>query len=687
MRSILGGRRLRGGPVPLCVFAAILAFCSAANATPGTNLALNRPVSLSSISTTSTASIGANCTDGNTIGNSPATVCQTGGAGANGYANPWIGVDLGGDFPIESINLTNRTDACTNCNHWLVVVAGDSSLTPPTDLGTVYAQPRYFQYVYSGTNANGTYGSFSTTNGGTVKGPDWTGTLTIPTGLRKAAWVRIFQRDLNIASGVLTFAEIAVIEGIPFQRRIVNGSFELLTPQWPATGTKLFAHNEVSAGWSTTDQANVFEVWSNSFNCETSGGCHYDFPAFDGAQMIELNAYTQGAVSQSVCVFPGETLQWTLAHHARMVQPASAASTKPPQLPPADSVVAGWKGDRMKLTIDGVDIATMEDNTSWSSISVHTCAVSQSPQAAAANPTCMRGTPQSDPWGWQRYDGSWTNPPSNITPKAVTFELVAVDAASGVLDKGNLIDAFALTGLAATVELSAATATGPLPTLLVNGVVPPPGRTVQIAITGTAIPGIDYLPATTTITVTIPPGTYDGTTTISAVSLTPPLQILSGASAGRTLQLNLTGAEAGIVLGGADRCDTGTRTTTYTIASSTACALIGNIVSGCCLGRVPCAGSSNPSSFYSFLASVTLTGSASCQLTMTSTTSGLVLGSYGPSTLVVGANFVTGTFSAPNASTPYTLNLSCIGIGGTLCSTSLSAPLPACEEWPNSINI
>lgn len=686
MRLIHGRRWPRVGPVTICTVAAILAFGTAANAALGTNLALNRPVSLSSNSTTSPASIGANCTDGNTVGNSPATVCQTDGAGANGYANPWIGVDLGGDFPIESIKLTNRIDACTNCNHWLVVVAGDSSLTPPTNLATVYAQPRYFQYVYSGASANGTYGSFSIANGGTTKGPDWTGTLTIPTGLRKAAWVRIFQRDLTTAGGVLTFAEIAVIEGIPFQRRIVNGSFEQLAPQWPVTGTKLFAHNEVSAGWSTTDQANVFEVWSNSFNCETSGGCHYDFPAFDGSQMIELNAYTQGAISQSVCVFPGESLQWTLAHHARMVQPTSAASTKPPQPAPPDNVVGGWKSDRIKLTIDGVDMVTMEDNTSWSSTSVHTCAVSQSPQAAAAAPTCVRHTPQSDPWGWQRYNGSWTNPPSNTTPKAVTFELVAVDAASSVLDKGNLIDAFDLTGLAATVELSAAMATGPLPTLLVNGVVPPPGRTVQIAITGTAIPGIDYLPATTTVTVTIPQGTYDGTAT-SAISLTPPFQILSGASAGKTLQLILTGAEPGVVLGGADRCDTGTRTTTYTIAGSTACTLMGNIVSGCCLGRVPCVGNGNPSSFYSFLASVTLAGTASCQLTMTSTTSGLVLGSYGPSTLVAGANFVTGTFSAPNASTPYSLNLSCAGIGGTLCSMTLSAPLPACEEWSNSINI
>jgi hypothetical protein len=113
-----------------------------------------------------------------------------------------------------------------------------------------------------------------------------------------------------------------------------------------------------------------------------------------------------------------------------------------------------------------------------------------------------------------------------------------------------------------------------------------------------------------------------------------------------------------------------------------ACSLTGNIVSGCCLGPVPCPGAAAPSNFYSFLASVTLAGTASCTLTVTSNTTGLVIGSYGPTTLQAGANFVTGTFSAPQTSSPFTLKLSCTSGTAVLCSTALTAPLPTCQTVP-----
>jgi hypothetical protein len=108
------------------------------------------------------------------------------------------------------------------------------------------------------------------------------------------------------------------------------------------------------------------------------------------------------------------------------------------------------------------------------------------------------------------------------------------------------------------------------------------------------------------------------------------------------------------------------------------CTLTGNIVSGCCLGQVPCPGSATPSDFYSFLASVTFPGSAACTLTVTSSTSGVVIESWGPATLTPGANFVTGTFSAPQTSGNYSLTFSCSGAGGPSCSTTLTAALPCC---------
>lgn len=112
------------------------------------------------------------------------------------------------------------------------------------------------------------------------------------------------------------------------------------------------------------------------------------------------------------------------------------------------------------------------------------------------------------------------------------------------------------------------------------------------------------------------------------------------------------------------------------------CSLTGNIVSGCCLGPVPgppCPGSVIPSDFFSFLASVTLAGPASCTLTVSPNTIGLVVDSFGPTTLAAGANFVSGTFSAPQTGGNFSLSLSCTGPGGLVCSSTLTAPLPACQ--------
>jgi len=106
------------------------------------------------------------------------------------------------------------------------------------------------------------------------------------------------------------------------------------------------------------------------------------------------------------------------------------------------------------------------------------------------------------------------------------------------------------------------------------------------------------------------------------------------------------------------------------------CTLAGRIVSSCCLG--PKKGGSN---FYSFLASINLGGSlATCTLKVTSSTTGLVIGSYGPTTLNTGANSVTGTFSVPPASSPYSLSFACANGSLTLCSTTVTAPLPDCSR-------
>ncbi|HEV7505226.1 MAG TPA: SdrD B-like domain-containing protein [Thermoanaerobaculia bacterium] len=107
------------------------------------------------------------------------------------------------------------------------------------------------------------------------------------------------------------------------------------------------------------------------------------------------------------------------------------------------------------------------------------------------------------------------------------------------------------------------------------------------------------------------------------------------------------------------------------------CTLTGKVVSSCCLGPTRKSGSN----FYSFLASVNLAGlQSTCTLNVSTSTTGLVIGPYGPTSLNTGANFVTGTFSAPATSSPYSLSLVCTGGVFPLCSTTLTAPLPECKQ-------
>jgi hypothetical protein len=109
------------------------------------------------------------------------------------------------------------------------------------------------------------------------------------------------------------------------------------------------------------------------------------------------------------------------------------------------------------------------------------------------------------------------------------------------------------------------------------------------------------------------------------------------------------------------------------------CTLKASIGSSCCLG--PKKGGSN---FYSFLAAVNLGGSqGTCTLKVTSSTTGLVLGSYGPTTLSTGVNSVTGTFSVPPASSPYSLTFACMNGSLPVCSTTVTAPLRDCPRTLN----
>jgi hypothetical protein len=104
------------------------------------------------------------------------------------------------------------------------------------------------------------------------------------------------------------------------------------------------------------------------------------------------------------------------------------------------------------------------------------------------------------------------------------------------------------------------------------------------------------------------------------------------------------------------------------------CTLLGGIRSSCCLGPAATPGSN----IYSFYAKVALANATSCTLNLTSTTAGLSVASYGPTSLSASLNVVTGTFTAPAAGGPFNLTVTCGASGATTCSQTFTASLPAC---------
>jgi hypothetical protein len=522
-------------------FGAVALLAGAVHAAPGDNLALGKPVTMSG-TTGDPTQAGANCTDGNLGGNYPAdAVCVT-SATQTGANREWIEVDLGQDYVIDRVRLSNRTDGTNgDLSRWIAVT------TRPSTLTGVNSNP--MSTLLPGVNPNAAfvnkiaYGA-GTTGGstyGTGPGDPWI-TLDMKVGTHIARYVRIYT--INPGT-VLNLAEIEVFEGAPPSRSIVNTSFEQPAI---AAGANAQISETFVPGWSTTEPVAIpnagfgtpfltggnIEMWNTGF-----GGVTADA----GNQFVELNAFNNGALSPApLCVYPGESFTWRVSHRAR-----------------------GGAGvvDVARLRINGQDIATFRDGTVPAD--THTCT-----PAAGFTCTAQGGSPTAT--GWGRWQGVWTN--TEPQPKAMTFEFAAISSSGGG-GFGNFIDNVSITGLAAAVEFSTASASGPesvatanLPVLLVNGPVTT-AQTIELEIVGgSAARGADYTtnPASGPIVVTIPAGTYDGTAA-TAISLAPYLQIAAdGAVEGaETIALRASNASSGLSVAGASGCRAGVAESTYTI--------------------------------------------------------------------------------------------------------------------------
>jgi uncharacterized repeat protein (TIGR01451 family) len=109
------------------------------------------------------------------------------------------------------------------------------------------------------------------------------------------------------ASGTATFIANANSQAAcAANAAVVNGSFE--TP-FQAPNTFSLVNESAVSGWKTTAADNMVEFWGTGF---------LGVPAHEGNQFVELNANLTSALYQDLCVLPGDSINWSVAHRGRV---------------------------------------------------------------------------------------------------------------------------------------------------------------------------------------------------------------------------------------------------------------------------------------------------------------------------------------------------------------------------------
>jgi len=85
---------------------------------------------------------------------------------------------------------------------------------------------------------------------------------------------------------------------------VANGSFE----NNPAPGTFGVTDQSNLPGWQTTAADGQVEVWASGF---------LGVPAQSGNYFMELNANLESSLFQSLCLFPGTEIEWSICHRGR----------------------------------------------------------------------------------------------------------------------------------------------------------------------------------------------------------------------------------------------------------------------------------------------------------------------------------------------------------------------------------
>ncbi len=293
------------------------------------------------------------------------------------------------------------------------------------------------------------------------------------------------------------------------QRGFVNLGFEQPALQTP--GCRVYIAASQVPGWNTTHPATptenvggcvvppgfaqtapILELWRTPRNNNSGGTVN----ARSGTQIAELNAVVASRIFQNVCLINGERVGWRFSHRGRGSDTVR------------DLMV-------MKVGASSSIVQVGTTNTGAFDAPAVSQGTANAPVNAPGNPT------------WVDYSGSFTY------TGATGSTNIGFEALNGTTS-GNLLDDIQI-DVAPFVEFTQSSSSSPeavggnLPALRVNGNVFVP-FTITVQITGgTATLGTDYTTPgnSSTLSVNVPAGTYDG---VSASSLfTLPVTIVNDA--------------------------------------------------------------------------------------------------------------------------------------------------------------
>ena len=278
------------------------------------------------------------------------------------------------------------------------------------------------------------------------------------------------------------------------QRTFINLSFE--QPNLQAAGCRVYIGEQFVPGWTTThglhgqenvggcavplgfvvgEQAHIIEMWRTP---RTNGGQTVN--ARSGEQLAELNAEQLSRISQNVCLVPDDEVRWRFSHRGR----ASATVQ-----------------DEMRFLLGDepiVDVGTT-NNGSGGVATVH----------------LGSATSAAGPDGWRDYTGSF------LYGGTAGMTNIGFEARSGASTTGNFIDDIQVF-LKPFIELTGAgfetvegASTG-VPALRIVGTLDDELQIVVTVTGGSAQLGTDFSTpsGTTTFSVTLPAGAYDGDTVV-----------------------------------------------------------------------------------------------------------------------------------------------------------------------------